>query len=481
MDHIALLNDAKRMVEGEVIYRDFFELTFPGSHTLYFIFFSIFGTKYWVSSLLILFHGMASAAISLFISRRIIADNIYAYLPPALYIFLGFRWFGIDGEHRMFSPVFAILAVFFLLHKRTYSRIAAAGICCALSSLFTQQRGVLAVTAIGIFLFIEIGLRERNWLHFLRSGLTLGAAFGGSLALLLLPFIIAAGADRFYESTFLFLSSYVQDPTENSLQTYLGTLMKIRSLGLTVSLVAVFYTLLVPTIYAVTLVFLWVKRNDTSILHKKGAFLIALLGIFLAIGTLAPNVPRIYQISLPALIVLAWLTYNLRFRLDVFIKAVIILQITFGLFLAFRLQTVWDLSILPTASGRIAFTSPIILERYKWLSENTVPGDLVYETYNSHVNFPLNLHNPSSISVLLNSGYNPPQQVGRAIEDLKTTKARYIIWDGAWTPEMDRLGPDEKLKPFFLFLKANYRLRQRFTPYDGREREIWERIENGLS
>ena len=148
MDHVALLNDAKRMIEGEVIYRDFFEFTFPGSHLLYFVFESILGPKYIVSSLLILLHGMAAAILSLIISRRVIADNIYAYLPAALYIFLGFRWFGIDGEHRMFSPLFALLAVFFLLEKRTYGRIAAAGLSCAISSFFTQQRGVLAAIAI---------------------------------------------------------------------------------------------------------------------------------------------------------------------------------------------------------------------------------------------------------------------------------------------------------------------------------------------
>ena len=41
------------------------------------------------------------------------------------------------------------------------------------------------------------------------------------------------------------------------------------------------------------------------------------------------------------------------------------------------------------------------------------------------------------------------------------------------------LGDDEKLKPFYKFMTENYELRQRFTPYDGREREIWERKSAG--
>ena len=321
-------------------------------------------------------------------------------------------------------------------------------------------------------------MQKRQWLLFLKSSLVLGAAFGGSLVLLLFPFILAAGPERFYESTFLFISSYVKDPTENSLQSYLGTLFKISSLGVLMTVVAVFYSLLVPAVYAINLAILWFKRNDPRMQHKKGIFLVALLGILLAVGTFAPTAPRIYQIALPAVIVLTWCLYNLKFKSNTLIGGIVTSLIVFGFVLAFRLQTVWDVTTLSTPSGRIAFISLVVLERYEWLSEHAVPGDLVYETYNSHVNFPLNLRNPSSISVLLNSGYSPPEQVTQAIEDLKRTKARYIIWDGAWTPEMNGLGPNEKLKPFFVFMTANYRLRQKFTPYDAREREIWELIEN---
>jgi hypothetical protein len=78
------------------------------------------------------------------------------------------------------------------------------------------------------------------------------------------------------------------------------------------------------------------------------------------------------------------------------------------------------------------------------------------------------------MSVLLNTGYTPHEQVMQAIEDLKSKKARYIIWDGSWTKEMPDLGDDERLKPLYRFMTENYELRQRFTPYDGREREIWE-------
>ena len=52
------------------------------------------------------------------------------------------------------------------------------------------------------------------------------------------------------------------------------------------------------------------------------------------------------------------------------------------------------------------------------------------------------------------------------------------IWDGAWNDEMSTLADDEKLKPFYLFMTSNYRIQKSFSPYDGRQREIWERIES---
>ncbi len=310
-DHVNLLNDVKRMTEGEVIYRDFFEFVFPGSHSLYFAFMSIFGPKYWIVSALTIAHGMASVILGLAISRRIIADNIYAYIPSAIYAFVGFRWFGLDGEHRFFSPIFALLAIFFLIEKRTYGRIVVAGVCCALSSFFTQQRGVLAVAAITVFLFVEVGLKKKDWIQFFRSSIALGSAFLLTLSLLLAPFVFAAGAERFFESTVLFLVSYAKDPTENSLQTYWLTFEKLRVQGYLITVVALIYHALVPAIYVVGFIFVWIKRNDSRTLHKSGVLLVALLGAMLAIGTTAPNTPRLFQVALPALIVFGWLIYNL--------------------------------------------------------------------------------------------------------------------------------------------------------------------------
>jgi hypothetical protein len=473
-DHVNLLNDAKRMVEGEFIYRDFFEFLFPAAHIFYAGLLYVFGPRYVILNLVIIAHGMIAAYMGVQISRRLFSDTFTAYLPSALFIFFGFRWFGLDGEHRMLSPLFIYLAILILIPSRSVFRIAAAAVSCAMATLFTNQRGFLAAAAFGLMLLIEFGFIERNWSRFFKLSVTFIAAFAATITLFLLPFIATAGWDRFFQDTVLFLLSYAQDPETNSLHTYFLTITKILSLGNVVTVLTLFYTLLIPFVYLVGVIVVVIRGRRRSG-WDLAVLSICLVGLF-SVGTTGPNVMRLYQVSLPALIVFVWLLFKSRLLTPTFARYAVLGLAIFGLLLAGRLQTAWDTRVLDTASGRLVFLSPVIGERYEWLLQHTRPGDVVYETYNSHVNFPLGLRNPSRMSILLNSDYSPPEHVAWAIEDLKRLPPKYIIWDGAWTPEMSQLADGERLKPFYNFMTANYHRVVGFTPYDGREREIWERI-----
>ena len=215
-DHVNLLNDAKRMTEGEAIYRDFFEFLFPGAHTLYAGLMAVWGPKYWIVSAVTILHGMLAAFLGLQIARRLVADRTAVYLPAAIFIFLGFRWFGIDGEHRMLSPLFSYLAILILLPSRSLGRLAAAAAACAGASFLTQQRGFLTAAAVSVCLLIEFGYLRRDWTKLFRFLLIFNGLFVAILGMLLAPFIWVAGWDRFTEYTLLFLIDYAQDQHKQS-------------------------------------------------------------------------------------------------------------------------------------------------------------------------------------------------------------------------------------------------------------------------
>lgn len=474
-DHVNLLNDAKRITEGEVIYRDFFEFVFPGAPALYALLMGVIGPKFWIVNAVIGIHGMLAAILGVQISRRVIADSAIAYLPSAIFIFFGFRWLGGDGEHRMLSPLFAYAAVLVLLRGRTFARLAAAGAACGFTSFFTQQRGFVTAAAIGIFLFVEFGISKRDWGGMIKRSAVLLGTFLAVLVVLVLPFVIAAGPATFFDCTFVFLRSYVQEGEFNNLNTYITTFTKTSALGIPIMMATLFYTLLIPGVYVIVFIVGFIRWRRSEGFEMAGIMLVSLVGLFLALGNSGPNVSRFYQVALLGVIALVWLIAQARVATPARARLAVAALALIGILLGIRLQLAPDSEVIQTESGRLVFLSPVLTERYKWLIAHAKPGDLVYETYNSYVNFPLGFRNPSRISILLNSGYSPPHHVAWVIEDLKRENPRYIIWDGAWTNDVTQRPEGERLEPFYRYMAGHYHRVASFSVYEGREREIWER------
>jgi hypothetical protein len=466
-DHLYFVQDAWRMFRGEVIYRDFFEYTFPGTQVVYFVLLELFGTKFWIINLVIFAQGMAQAALGLAMSKRLFGSGWYALLPTSLFLFFGFRLFGIDGSHRMLSPIFIYLAVLILLGGKSTWRIIGAGACCALSSYFTQQRGILAVAGIGFYLLIEAYRNKASWKKWLSDEVTLGGSFAVALITILLPFIVTAGPGRFYEDTIAFIAYYVQEPTANY-GVFRLIIERLPSQPILVSALMLFYYVLIPLVYLIGFLYLWRKKFQTEVL------LVCMVGFFLALGTFAPTIARLFQISLPALIIFAWLIYQIEWKFEHLIKFAVVLLILVGAIQVARIQANPEIVYLDAPTGRMAFLSPVPIERFRWLSANTSSGEYVFEVYQTAVNFPLQLPNPTRITFLLDNGYTPDWQVETAIEDLRQKRPRFIIWDGNWSKEPSERIKGDHLAPLYEYLLQNYKLEKAFMPYNHRAMQAWK-------
>lgn len=466
-DHLIFIADAWRMSRGESLYKDFFQFTFPGAQLLYLAFIQLFGTKIWIINVIIFLQGMAHAVIGLAISKHLFGDKWIAYLSSALFLSFGFRWFGIDGSHRMLSPVLIALAILILLRQRTLGRIFLAGLFCALASYITQQRGFIVVAAIALFLLFEAVKNKAGWKKLFAEQIVLGGAFAVSLGLLLLPFIISTGAEKFFDYTIFYIKNYVKEPSNYA--AFGMYFSKTLEQGAMMAAVAMFYYCLIPLVYLVAFFFLWRKKYQPEVL------LIALTGCALAITTFAPTPFRLFQISLPAIIILVWLISLIKIETEPFIRAAVIGLVIFGCVLGFRLQTAWEKNYLDAPTGKTVFLSPVAIERYKWLRENAAEGDYVFEVYQTAVNFPLLLPNPTQVTFLLDTGYTPQWMVDLAIQNLEQKKARFIVWDGNFSKEPQQRLEGDHLAPLYDYLRANYELRQNFTPYSGRAMQVWER------
>jgi hypothetical protein len=156
------------------------------------------------------------------------------------------------------------------------------------------------------------------------------------------------------------------------------------------------------------------------------------------------------------------------------VRLAVILLVLFGGVLSMRIQTKPEKEYLDSPTGRLVFLSPVAVERYRWLMENATPGEYVFEVYQTAVNFPLQLPNPTRITFLLDNGYTPEWQVTQAIKDLEEKRPRFIIWDGKWNKEPSDRQPDDHLAPLYEFLRQNYEMERSFTPYSSREIQAWK-------
>src|SRR5688572_4295340 len=170
-DHLLPVSNAMRILDGEVMYRDFFHISPPGAEYYYATMFSVVGVKIWVLNATVFLLAMAQLFLLIAFSKQLL-DGIYVYLPALLYFVVGFRPYGIDGSFRLFSVVFVLSAALLMTIKRTPSFILAAGALCGIASFFVQTRGVLGIGGIGLFLLwthYQQGFQARgllrDWLY----------------------------------------------------------------------------------------------------------------------------------------------------------------------------------------------------------------------------------------------------------------------------------------------------------------------------
>src|SRR5207237_9765479 len=98
----------------------------------------IFGRRYTILPITIIVMAVVSTVLCFEISRRTITGPL-RFLPPLIWVFFGFRWFGADGSHRMLSPIFISLTILLLLVRSSRLYLVAAGVCLGFASFFTQQ------------------------------------------------------------------------------------------------------------------------------------------------------------------------------------------------------------------------------------------------------------------------------------------------------------------------------------------------------
>jgi hypothetical protein len=469
---VYLLN-AARMLQGQTIYKDFFQFTPPGTELVYFILFRLFSPRAWLPNAVMLVLGLGLVWISTAISRKLMRGWA-VFLPGALFVTIPFCH-GLDPSHQWFSVTAVLLATVLIIEKRTPWRMAGVGILCGLASFFTQARGLLAVFGFAIFLLWEHRRQLQGTSGLIKKQAWLATSYFSTLLATNAYFVWQAGLRRFLSSTVIFGIRYYQaDSLSNTLKTYMASppsLQPWNGLPWVVAFLAVH--VLVPGAYLLFTVRYWKEARRQPQYPWDRLMLINITGLFLFLSVApAPSYFRLCVVSLPALTLFVWLlTIPKRPEqvLACLIWIFVPLMATVDILHVQRHASAY----IDLPSGRTAFLEPSFYERFKWLSQQTRPADFFLEANWANTYVALGLRNPTPVPFVTNSDYTRPEQVRAVVEALEARRVRLVLWSVDLDIPHGDSSDGDHLGPLRADLRAHYHVIRSFA--DGEQ--VWERKE----
>lgn len=464
-DALAFVNDGARIAEGQVPYRDFFEILPPGILLTYALLIKIFGLFNWIP----LFTMACLAAIVVLLttlaSVRIMRGYI-AFLSALMLIGLVFPG-SADATHHWFSTIPILGAALVLFEGVTRKRVAAAGLLCGLTACFTQTKGVTALLGFVAYL-IWISRRDTaKTTGWRQHCLILCSAAFAVFAVVNAWFIATAGLSRWFYCMVTYPLRYYTAPSVNNWRVILNDFQSHRALTSWIVFPFVYCT--VPAVYVV---FLWVTRRRWKGNRSRpddALMLLALVGIamFLAIAS-EPSVKRLSSVSPPAMVLLAWLLDRPTRAATIVRTSLGALAAALAIALCIRLQTRSLISVdLP--AGRTAFVDSTLVEEYSWVLSHTHPGQFLWGMPPFFL--PFHLENPAAIQSFHPSEYTRPGDVTDLVQALQRHDVPLIVLASQekWPLTID--SPSNHLGPFVAYLRANYRKTRSFVNGD----EVWEK------
>jgi hypothetical protein len=467
-DQFTLLYDARQMLDGRMIYRDVFQFTLPGTQTLYFGLFKVFGARAWIPNAMLIVVGISMMCLMIQISRKVIPGK-GAFLPALLFLVIPYRS-QFDGTHHWYSTLAVMAALALIMEARTPARLAGAGALLGLSTCFTQTRGLPAAVAVALFLVWECRGRGWTFRRFWKLQFKFWCAFIAVVVGFNAYFAWEAGLGKFLSDTILFGLRYFPAVGWNTWRVYMIDIpsfhpwYRLPALGIFLSI-----HLLIPLIYILFFARYWTTAKENPHTPWDRLLLLALTGLFIFFGIAnAPSWLRICAVSPPGVILFVWFWNSPGRTRSLRVKAVWALVILLALGELAERHVRWHQSInLP--AGRTAVLQPRLLESLQYFRQRTRPGDYFFgdELYK----YLLDLRDPAHVAHVTRSDFTRPSQVESVIRGLKAHHVKYAMWATNLDLPPTHYGGHNNLGPLREYLNYHYHLVRRFS--DGAT--VWEK------
>jgi hypothetical protein len=467
-DAMIWLDDARRMLDGEVLYRDFVQITLPATDLLYFTAFKIFGPRIWIPNVMLVVVGVGLASLSYRVATSVGLGRA-ALLPPLLFLTLVYRD-RLDATHHWYSTLAIMAALAVAIDRRSCRRIAISGALCGFAACFTQSAGLLALVALAVFLYWEHARTSTKRSSLINMEALLVASFLMPILIVSSYFAWQAGLPRFFYCTVVFnlryYGSFAGASTWHGYMTGLPPFLHWRRIWGLLGFLLVHA--LLPLVYILFLVRYQRRARQPSGQDWNRLMLVNLVGLASLLSVAAaPTWARLYYVCLPALILFVWLLKFSGRTGQSLAKGFCVFTVILLGALPIAKQLHWR-AYLDLPSGRTAFLDRDAYDRYRWAASETRPSDYFFGGFFPEFYFLLDLRNPGPVPFVTPYEYTRPAEVQGVLDGLEKHRVKIVLWTSALDLPEDPSG--DPLVPLRAYIRNHYRVAENFPDF-----EVWVR------
>lgn len=506
LDEGSTAAQALRILNGELIYRDFFTVVTPGSYYTIAWLFQLFGEHLMVLRWTALVTGLLVLLVTLHIARRVMAWPLAA---AAAMMTTVWGWFLVTPNYySLQAGLFALIALACYLR----GSVLLAGVLVGVTAMIKQNVGAYAAVALVIAIW---GSRLFDGRWEVKTRLRTSAYFAGGIALVVVPIVlglIVAGAGPYlYESWVYYpLAKYPErfslpfpqfhpvlaDQGVVSLGDAIGAVLT-RSVPepavfeIWVKLI-IFLPVLVLPFAAVAIAvhaYRWRARGDHEAAQEGRAVLaIALMaGLLLLQSWPRADVAHILFGLQPTFILLGYLLHcawrglvllpGPRVLVHAAAMTVALAPIGLMLWNGYR-RTDWEyanyVAHLRSERGAGVRTLPIEAQRIdvvtRYLTEHTAPDEPIFVVpWAAGFYFLADRANPTRTDFML---FEDPELYPCLLSRLEQRPPKYVIYGYTWDVDEKRFR--DYAAPIDRYIRSRYAVESGVDGY-----EIWRRIEGG--
>jgi hypothetical protein len=488
LDEGSTVAQAMRVLRGELIYRDFFTVVTPFSYYTVAAVFRMFGETLLVMRWAVLVTGIAIAALTLLVARKICS---WPFAASAALMTTVWGWFLVTPNFYSWQAgLFALIATWCYVHGAPAKRwMVYAGI----------ATGAAAMTKQNIGAYVAAGLLVATWAsrifdtgRDIRGRFSMSRQFIAGICVPVVPallWLIASGAGPYlYESWIYYPLAKYPERFSLPYPDFLP-LAENEPFDLWTKLVIYLPVVVFPLALIAILVLAWrVQKHGHADARREGHALLAIwsVGLFVLLQAFPrADVPHILFGLQPAFILFAYLCYCawrgiVRIPGPRVAIATVALIVTLGppaiLLRKGYQRTDWEYQnyvfAIKTDRGRGIFAQPLEAQRIdvvtRYLVEHSAADDGVFVVpWASGFNFLANRMNPTRTDFIL---FEDPEAYPCLISRLDERPPKYIVYGYTWDVDGKRFR--DYAAPVDQYIRSRYEIE--FTT-DGYE--IWRRIE----